>query len=47
MKEAVRVPTTVSPLLEPQLESLPANGVEKPNREPVLPIQADPSIPVG
>ena len=47
MKEAVRVPTTVSPLLKPQIESVPANGVEKPNREHVLPIQVDPSIPVG
>ena len=27
MKEALRVPTTVSPLLEPQLESVPANGL--------------------
>ena len=47
MKEAVRMPTTVSPLLKPQIESVPANGVEKPNSEPVLPIQVDPSIPVG
>ena len=47
MKETVPVPTTVSPLLQPQLESDPANVIEKPNKEPVLPIQVDPSIPVG
>ena len=47
MKESVQVPTTVSPLLQPQLESVPATGIEKPNREPGLPIQVDPSIPVG
>ena len=47
MKEAVPVPTTVSPLKQPQLESLPANIIEKPNKDPVVPIQVDPSIPVG
>ena len=47
MKGAVRVPTSVSPLLQPQLESVPANAIEKTNREPVLPIQVDPSIPAG
>lgn len=47
MQEALQAPTTVSPLLQPQLESVPANVIEKPNKEPVLQIQVDPSIPVG
>ena len=47
MKEAVRAPTTVSPLLQPQLESVLTNMMKKPNKEPVLQIQVDPSIPVG
>ena len=47
MKEAVPVPTKVSPLLQPELESVPANVIEKPDRKPVIPIQVNPSIPVG
>ena len=47
MQEALQAPTTVSPLLQPQLESVPANVIEKPNKEPVIQIRRDPSIPVG
>ena len=47
MKETVPMPTKVSPLLQPQIESVPATVIENPNREPILPIQVDPSMPVG
>ena len=47
VKAAVQVPASVSPSVEPQIESVEPKAMERPNVEPEAPVEVDSSIPVG